>query len=174
MLLKSLLKRPILAIGLIMMFVFISLYGRKFIDKVGSGPLREQFGTSSCRGVLAMLGRTLPDDQKARCQGNHLFVNRNYLTHGQGAVLPRKVLCPLLYREMANSLKFLANDQKTPLNILKRVEMVQLKLTHPQLTVYAMTSGKFLVGMSKISNPDRLAKYIKTTVKVQEFPLTCY
>ena len=174
MLLKLLLKKPILVMGIIMMFVFLSLYGRKFMDKVGLSSLGEGFETSSCRGVLAVLKRTLPDSQKARCRGNHLLVSGAYPIHGKGPVLSREILCPLLYREMANSLKFLSDDRTTPPDVLERVGTVRFKLIHPQLTVYAMMSGKSLAGMSRFSSADRLAEYIRASVTVQELPPTCY
>ena len=144
------------------------------MDKVGLSSFRERFETTSCRGVLAMLDRTLPANQRAWCEGNHLAVDMVYPAPERGKLLSRSVLCPLLYREMANFLKFLANEQTAPLDILERVEIVRLKLIHPQVTIYAVVLGKHLVEISTIAPPLRLAEHLKTTVRVQEFPSTCY
>ena len=161
--------------GIVMMFVFISLYGGKFMDKMGySSFLQGRFETTSCRGVLAMLRRTLPAGQSARCEGNALSVEMAYRPLMKGRALSKGVLCPLLYRELANSLKFLASEQTAPLDILERVEMVYFKLTHPRLMIYAATSGKHLVGISALTSPRSLAEHVRDTVKVQEFPPTCY
>ena len=159
--------------GIMMMFIFISLQGRQFMEKVGlSSFLRERFETTSCRGVLAMLERTLPPHHRARCKGNNLALERVYAP-GEGRSLSRGVLCPLLYRELANSLKLLADARTAPLDILERVAMVRLKLVHPQLTIHGITTGKDLAAMAKITSAKELRRHIGTTVQIQEFPATC-
>ena len=158
-----------------MAFIFVSFQGRTFMEKMGwSSFLSERFSTTSCRGVLAMLERTLPVAQKARCQENNLAVDWVYPVSGQERILTKKVLCPLLYREMANSLKFLADARRTPLDILERVEFVHLKLKHPQLTIQGIVRGKDLAAMATITSSGHLREHMRATVQVQEFPSTCY
>ena len=141
------------------------------MEKVGlSSFLKGRFETTSCRGVLAMLERTLPPDWKAWCQGNHLVVNRVFSIE-EGA--DKGVLCPLLYREVANSLKLLADARTAPLDILERVDVVLFKLVHPRLVVHAITRGKHLVGMSSITSSNGLINHIQAGVQVQEFPPFC-
>ena len=121
-----------------------------------------------------MLERTLPNGQRAVCRGNRLFVNMVYPVSVKSSGLSKESLCPLLYREMANSLKFLSNEQIAPLDILERVSIVRLKLSHPHLTIHATISGKHLAEISKLSSPEDLVKHIKSTVTVQEHPSMCY
>ena len=119
--------------------------------------LRERYSTASCRGTLAMLERTLPGGQKARCRGNNLEVDWVYPAGGEGRALSAGVLCPLLYRELANSLKFLSDARTAPRDILERVEFVRLKLVHPQLTIHGITRGKDMVEMAAMDSPRPLA-----------------
>ena len=65
---KSLMKNPVLGMGILMMFIFISLYGRKLAEKMGWASFQDRLNPTSCRAVMVKLKRTLPANQKAYCE----------------------------------------------------------------------------------------------------------
>ena len=167
-------KRPVLGMGIVMMFIFLSLYGRQFAKKTGISFWQGGLETTSCRGALAMLRRGLSPGQKAWCEGNHLALDISYPGSGEASGVRVDVLCPVLYRELANNWKSLADSRPPVRDILSRVESVRLKLIHPRLTIYSVASGTDLVRMAGINNPQDLAEHFRSTVRVQESPAICY
>ena len=117
--------------GIVMMFIFVSLYGRQFVEKVGLSFWQGGLETTSCRGALAMLRRNLPAGRRAWCEGNHLALDIPYPGSAQVGEVRLNILCPILYRELANEWKALADSPALLRDILSRVEVVRLRLIHP-------------------------------------------
>ena len=175
MLLKPLMKRPVLGMGIVMMFIFLSLYGRQFAEKVGRSFWQGGLETTSCRGALAMLRRNLPRGHKAWCEGNHLALDISYSSDGrQLGDVRTNILCPILYRELANHWKLLADSPAPLREILARVDSVRLRLIHPRLSIYSAATGANLVRMAGIKTMQGLVDHFRETIRVQESPATCY
>lgn len=172
MIFKYLLKKPMLAIGILFMFVFLSLYGRQFAHKMGLYNMSERLKPTSCRAVMIKLKRNIPANWRAQCEGNNLAIDINYPAAKKNR--PAKgALCKLLYRELANYLKQLASPSVTPTDNLERTDIIRLKLIHPRLTIRAISEGKYVANLSTMRNPTMIAEHLKVTVQVQEEPPTC-
>ena len=159
MLWNSLLKKPILAMGIIMFCLFLFQVSKKekwvifHNDKLISTP---------CRGVLIRLEKKVPENWKVFCEGNNLAVVINEIA------IPKKAanLQLLMYRQLANHMSFVA--RLATVDILEKVMFVRFRLTHPNLIINAVTEGKFIVKLATLENPDHIMTHLKSTVQVKE------
>lgn len=126
---------------------------------------REALNPTSCKAVLVKLNRRIPQSWKTHCNGNNLNITLNK------SLIPkekdnREMLRTLLYRELANDLIVIANN--SPVDNLERTELVSLKLVHPQMTIGALTEGKFLAKFSTLRDQRLILDHFQQTVQVQE------
>jgi hypothetical protein len=159
MLWNSLIKNPVLAVGLLMFGLFIMQVVRQ--EKWGVFH-NDKFTTSSCRGALVRIEKKIPANWKAFCEGNNLAVEI------EEVAIPEKAthLRALLYRQLANHMSFIARVSTT--DILEKVFIVRFKLKHPKLTINAVTEGKFLVKLLTLQTPEHIMTHLKSTVQVKE------
>ena len=71
-----------------------------------------------------------------------------------------------LYRELANSLQFIASNALN--ESLERTLIVRVHLIHPMLEINAITEGKDLARLATIRRPEFIAQHLKATVQVQQ------
>jgi hypothetical protein len=95
MLWNSLLKKPILAMGIIMFSLFLYQVAKK--EKWGLFH-NDKLTSTSCKGVLVGLEKRIPENWKVFCEGNNLAVEIKEI-----AIPPEAGnLKGLMYRQLAN------------------------------------------------------------------------
>jgi hypothetical protein len=159
MLWNSLMKKPILMIGIIMFSLFLYQVASK--EKWGIFANQKLISTS-CRGVLVGLEKRIPQNWKVFCEGNNLAIEI------QEIAIPEKAndIKILLYRQLANHMTHVA--QISAVDILEKVMFVRFRLNHPEMEINAVTEGKFIVKLATLTNPEHIMSHLKTTVQVKE------
>jgi hypothetical protein len=101
MLWNSLMKKPILVMGIIMFSLFLIQVARK--EKWGIF-FNEKLIPTSCKGVLVGLEKRIPANWKTYCEGNNLAVEIEEIA------IPEKAnnLQSLMYRQLANHMAHVA------------------------------------------------------------------
>lgn len=160
MFLKSLMKNPILMIGILMMSIFIM---NTYMD--GGLWDKDRLNPTSCRAVLVKLDKRVPTGWTTSCDGNNLNLAIAHIStekEKKDLDTARKIV----YRELANTFVYLA--QNSPSDNLERVDWVSIRFVHPLLEVGALTEGKFAVKFATIKNKEMLKKHLQASVKVKE------
>lgn len=171
--LKSLMKNPMLVIGVLMMLIFLFQTGKKFN---WWEMRRQKLMPSSCKAVLVKLNRRIPENWSTQCEGksyNNLAIEINYPAEKQEEKLKEKQKSKalkqvrvLLYREMANDL--IAVAKNSPEDNLERTNIIRMKMIHPQMIINAITEGKYIVKLKTLTDKRLIAEHLKVTVQVQE------
>jgi hypothetical protein len=159
MLWNSLMKKPVLMIGIIMFLLFLYQVGSKEKWGIFANP---KLIPTSCRAVIVRLEKRIPDNWKIYCEGNNLAVEIKELA------IPEDVenIKPLLYRQLANHMAFLARN--STVDILEKVFFVRFHLEHSKLVIDAVTEGKFIVKLSTLESSEHIMTHLKSTVQVKE------
>jgi hypothetical protein len=154
-----LMKKPVLAIGLIMFGLFIFQVAR---DQKWGFFYNEKLKATSCKGVLIKLAKEVPENWKVFCEQNNLAVEVKEVG------IPEKAsnLRSLMYRQLANHMSFVARSSHT--DILEKVFIVRFKLMHPKMEINAVTEGKFIVKLATLETPEHIMTHLKSTVQVKE------
>lgn len=164
MIYKNIFKNPILAIGILLMTIFILNANRK-----GLFGKREKLIPTSCKAVRVKLDRRIPDNWKSACKGNNLSVNVNYQLPKELAEkqLTFEEFKRLVYREIANVLIHIARN--SPSDNLERTDVVSVKFKYlSSIDVNAITFGDKLAKLNNMKEQNLIATHIQATVKVQE------
>jgi hypothetical protein len=156
---KYLMEKPVLAIGIIMMGLF--LYQVATDQKWGIFS-NDKLIATSCKAVVVKLEKSIPANWKIFCEGNNLAVEINELAIPAGATNLRT----LMYRQLANHMSFVARS--TYSDILEKVFFVRFKLVHPKLVINAVTEGKYIVKLATLETPEHIMTHLKSTVQVKE------
>src|SRR5665647_131516 len=160
MLWNSLMKNPILAIGIIMFGLFIVQVVQK--DKNGWGIFRnDKLIPTSCRAALVRIEKKIPNNWKVFCEGNNMAVEIKEVAIPPDA----NGLQLLMYRQLANHMSFIARVSQA--DILEKVLFVRFKLMHPKLEINAVTEGKYIVKLVSLESPEHIMSHLKTTVHVK-------
>jgi len=159
MLWNYLMKKPILVMGIVMFSLFLYHVAKK--DKWGIFQ-NDKLNTTSCRGVLIRLEKKIPENWKVFCEGNNLAVEIREIG------IPEKAnnLKQLMYRQLANHMAHVARSSMT--DILEKVMFVRFHIVHPQMTLDAVTEGKFIVKLATLESPEHILTHLKSTVQVKE------
>jgi hypothetical protein len=159
MLWNSLLKKPVLFIGILMFSLFLFQVSRQ---KKWGVFHNEKFNSHSCRAVVIPLERRIPINWKIFCEGNNLAIEI------EEVVVPDKAsnLKALMYRQLANHMGHVA--RMSPQDILAKVDFVRLRLSHKSLEINAVTEGKFIVKLATLENPEHIMSHLQSTVQVKE------
>lgn len=158
MILKSLMKNPILVIGIILFGLFIHQVATK--EKWGIFS-NDKLIPTSCRAALVRINKHIPQNWKTECEGNNLAVLITEDFEGSAEKVQM-----LMYRQLANHMSHIAKVS-TP-DILEKVMFVRLQLIHPVLTVNAVTEGQYIVKLATLEDPELIRSHLKSTVQVQE------
>lgn len=154
-----LMKKPILAIGLIMFGLFLFQVSRQ--QKWGLFQ-NDKLIATSCKGVTIRLEKHIPNNWKIYCEGNNLAVEVDEVAIPKNATN----LKSLMYRQLANHMSFVARTSHT--DILEKVFFVRFKLTHPKMVINAVTEGKFIVKLATLETPEHVMTHLQSTVQVKE------
>ena len=159
MLWNSLMKNPVLTLGII-------LFGM-FLYQVAS---KEQWGifankklhSTTCRAVVIQVEKKLPANWKIFCEGNNLAVEIVEI-----AIPPKAAnLDALMYRQLANHMSFIARSSHV--DMLEKVDFVRFRLTHEKMVINAVTEGKFIVKLATLETPEHIMTHLKSTVQVKQ------
>lgn len=159
MLWNSLMKKPILVIGIIMFSLFLFQVARK--EKWGIF-YNEKLISTSCKGVLVALEKRVGANWKVFCEGNNLAVEIEETTIPKNATNLRA----LMYRQLANHMAHVARN--SPVDILEKVLFVRFRISHPGMTINAVTEGKFIVKLATLETPEHIMAHLQSTVQVKE------
>jgi hypothetical protein len=156
---NNLMKKPVLAIGIILFSLFLMQVSKK--EKWGIFH-NDRLIPTSCRAALVRIEKKIPANWEVFCEGNNLAVEIDEIG------VPEKAtnLQPLMYRQLANHMSFIARVSQA--DILEKVFLVRFKLTHPKLEINAITEGKFIVKLVSLDNPEHIMTHLKSTVQVKE------
>jgi hypothetical protein len=165
MIAKSLLKNPVLMIGILMMFIFLYNLNEKhgFI-----GRRSELLKARSCTALLVKLKRRVAANWTVGCEKNSLAITVDY-KFDEKSLAKNSSMKQVLYREVANNLVHVAKN--SPSDNLERTDYIRVRLKHSSMIINALTTGKHLVKFQTLTSPRMIAEHLKTTVNVQEVPL---
>jgi len=159
--LPKLIQNPILAIGILMMFIFLVTAG----PKLGWWEARsDKLRPTSCKAVLVKLSKRIPQNWKVFCEGETkenmaVVINSPIGSH-------EKKVKELLYRSLANDLISIAKN--SPEDNLERTPYVRVQVNHPKLILNALTQGQYLTKLRTLTVPKLIAEHLKVTVQIQE------
>ena len=159
MLWNSLLKNPILTIGIIMFGLFLYQVGVKEKWSIFNN---DKLIATSCRGVIVRLKKKVPENWQVFCEGNNLAVEIKEIA------IPDKAnnLQLLMYRQLANHMTFIA--RMSTIYILEKVDFIRFRITHPKLVINAVTEGKYIIKLATLENSEHIMTHLKSTVQVKE------
>lgn len=159
---KTLMKNPVLIIGLLLMFIFLS--GLR--EKGFFGSRVEKLTPTSCKASLVMLNKRIPANWETSCDGNNLSAHIKTTIDETKLIKEKNALKVAMYRELANSLIFLAKN--SPSDNLERTDAVILTLDSSKLKINAATMGKDIVKFRTLKSEKFIMDHLYASVKVQE------
>jgi len=157
--LKILMKNPVLVIGILLMVIFLTDLKKR--GKLGIFD-RPDYIPHSCKAVLVMLDKRIPNNWDTSCDENNLVVKID----SQLENIKPQNLKAAIYRNMANHFIFIG--QNSPSETLERVFSVHLKIDHPILTIDALSSGEAVAKLATIKRPEFIADHLKASIQVKE------
>ncbi len=119
---------------------------------------------TSCRAVFSTLEKKIPGSWKIECTDNNLAI----VMTKDIKDIPKKLLLPTLYRELANDLVYISKN--SPSENLERTNTVRIKMLHPNMEINAVTLGKDLAKLKNLNHGPFIAEHLKSTVHVKETP----
>jgi len=156
MLLKKLMDKPILAIGIIMFTLFV--FNKQ--TKVWWDIYSSRFRPNTCNVIKDRLKEKM--DADFECQESHtLLIHKDF----SSSLLGRKRQLAI-YRTLANDLVSMAkisNEENLP-----HLPRVSFKLKDTDRTIHAVTSGEHLVKFKTLQTKKGITDHLKETVKVKE------
>lgn len=156
---RYLMKKPILALGLLMFSLFLMQVSR---GKKWGIFHNDKLISTSCRAVDVRLQKKIPANWKTFCEGNSLAVEINEVAIPTGATN----LKTLMYRQLANHMSFVARVSHG--DLLEKVMFVRFKLIHKKLEINAITEGRFIVKLATLETSEHILAHLKSTVQVKE------
>jgi len=157
MILKTLMKNPVLVMGLLLFGLFIHQVAQK--EEWGIFANKKLIPTS-CSAALVRIEKKIPSNWKVECEGNNLAV------FIKESVEKDQNLQMIMYRQLANHMTYIAKVSTS--DILEKVEFVRFQLIHEKLTINAVTEGKYIVKLATLEEPDLIRSHLHSTVQVQE------
>ena len=159
MLWNSLMKNPVLTLGIILFGMFLYQVAKK--EKWGIF-YNEKLISTSCKAVVIQVEKRVPANWKVFCEGNNLAVEIKELAVPQDA----NHLEALMYRQLANHMSFIARVSHA--DMLEKVDFVRFRLDHPKIEINAVTEGKFIVKLATLETPEHIMTHLKSTVQVKQ------
>jgi hypothetical protein len=158
MLWNSLMKKPILVMGILMLIV-VAYQAKK--NRPWGLFHNEKLLPTSCQAVLVKLKKAIPKNWNAFCEKSNLAIEIVETEVKDPTQIKRQ-----LYRLLANDLIYIA--QNSPQDSLERVDFVRVKLIHPQIELNALTEGKYLIKLTELTSQNLISDHLQATVKIQE------
>ncbi|MDD0853859.1 hypothetical protein HBN50_12175 [Halobacteriovorax sp. GB3] len=162
MMLKTLMKNPVLMVGILLMFIFLSSLREKGIFSSRT----EKLTPTSCKATLVMLEKRIPGSWTTKCFKNNMQILINSTVDISKLKNGEKDLKAALYRDFANDLVFIAKN--SPVDTLERTDAITIRVEHDLLRINAATMGKDLIKLSTMKSNRFIKDHLKATVKIQE------
>jgi hypothetical protein len=163
MLWNSLIKKPVLVLGVLMMGIFLYDYFNRSETERGILRFRKEFIVSSCSGVIGSLKTKVPDNWKLKCENENLAIT----IQKEQSFNDTNELKTYLYRELANSLSFISKNAAE--ESLAKILIIRLEIFHRNLRINAVTEGQYLVKLKNLRDPNFIRDHLQATVNVKEF-----
>ncbi|MFG1499789.1 hypothetical protein ABMA70_06215 [Halobacteriovorax sp. XZX-3] len=162
MVLKSLLRNPVLGFGILIFIIFIfQLRENGAFQKRADSML-----ATSCRSVKVRLDKYMHPSWKIECNKNNLEVtipvDEKIVPEGTD----KEILRQEMYKALANS--YISISRYAMDESLERTMMVVVKLVHPKMILSSLSEGKYVVKLKTLKNKNNLARHIHQTIQVQE------
>lgn len=163
MIAKSLMKHPVLMMGILLLSIFLfDLRDRNFFKQ-----RVESLTPTSCKAVKVRLDRYLHKSWDITCNENNLVievpVDEKVISH---KLADPTLLKQKMYKALANS--YISISRYSPPDSLERTMMVSVRLIHPNMTINSVSEGRHVYNMKALKNLSNLAKHFSQTVQVQE------
>ncbi|MFG1483244.1 hypothetical protein ACRXCV_14145 [Halobacteriovorax sp. GFR7] len=162
MVLKSLLRNPVLGFGILIFIIFIFQ-----LRENGAFQKRaDRMLATSCRSVKVRLDKYMHPSWKIECNKNNLEVtipvDEKIVPEGTD----KEILRREMYKALANS--YISISRYAMEESLERTMMVVVKLVHPKMILSSLSEGKYVVKLKTLKNKNNLARHIHQTIQVQE------
>lgn len=163
MILKSLMKNPILVIG----FLFMAIFLFQLRDGGFFAKRAESMIPTSCKAVVVRLAKYMHKSWDIECKGNNLQIEIEV----DEVVIPKllsdmKELRPKMYKALANSYSTIS--KYSPEDSLSRTDFISVRLIHHNLTLNSISEGKHVANVKSLKDLNNLSKHFSQTVRVQE------
>lgn len=163
MIAKSLMKNPILMVGILLMSIFLfQLRDQGFFKKRASSML-----PTSCKAVKVRLDKYFHKTWKIECLENNLSleipVDEKVVSH---KLTDTKILRAQMYKALANS--YISVSKYAPQESLERTMIISVRLVHPNMTLNSISEGKHVYNLKNMKNFKNISAHIKQTIQVQE------
>lgn len=163
MILKSLMKNPIFAIGFLLMTIFLF----QLRDKGIFSKRAERMIPTSCRAVEVRLAKYMSPSWEISCNDNNLVVvtktDPNVI---KDELKDPKELKPVMYKALANI--YTSISKYSPNDSLSRTGIVSVRLIHKNLTLNSISEGRHVANIQGMKNLKNLSEHFKQTIRVQE------
>lgn len=163
MVLKSLLKNPVLGFGILIFILFLF----QLRENGAYNKRAQSMKATSCRSVKVRLDKYMHPSWVLNCNENNLEVT----IPADLKVIPEDVqdkefLRKEMYKVLANS--YISIAKYALPESLERTMMIVVKLVHPQMVLSSISEGKYVAKLRTLKNKNNLARHIHQTVQVQE------
>lgn len=158
MILKRTLKYPVLIVGLVLFWLFITDPAtKKYFSQFNNR------APSTCRVVQDRVAPKMPSNWNLECLNT-----KELVVTIKSELMPKepKLLRSLLYKQLANSLQEFA--RYTNLETLEFLKIVRVNLKHENLDINAKTDGEALVQLLAKKDQSAVANHLKLTVRTKE------
>ena len=162
MVLKSLLKNPILAFGILIFIIFLF----QLRDNGAFQKRSENMIATSCRSVKVRLDKYLHPTWKIECNKNNLEVTIPVDPKIVPEAADKEILKAEMYKALANS--YISISRYSMEESLERTMMIVVKLVHPKMIISSISEGQYVVKLKTLKNKNNLARHIHQTIQVQE------
>lgn len=164
MLFSKLTQKPMLAIGILFMVIFLSTTGGKILKRFMPS-YGDRLNPTSCRALLVKLNRRVPANWVAACNKNNLNVEVLYKFPKIEKETLENVRA-ISYRELANAYVFIAKN--SPSDNLERTDIVSVRFDSEYLKINSISEGKFVVKLATLTRKELIQQHFHSTVQVQE------
>lgn len=158
MLAKSLLKYPVLFLGLGMFLLFIfnektAIWWDKYTNR---------FKPNVCKDAATRITELGPNDWDVSCNQQDLIIKQKFYLEN----IKDNDLRKASYRHLANNLKQLSKISNP--DTISLIKVINFQLRLPQKSISSFISGTSLIQLSKLTDEKAIAFFIHTSVKVKE------
>lgn len=160
---KSLMKNPILMVGILLMSLFLfQLRDQGFFKDRAAKML-----PTSCKAVKVRLDKYFHKTWKIACDGNNLNleipVDKKVVNYD---LKDPKVLKPIMYKALANS--YISVSKYSPQDSLERTMIISIRLIHPHMTLNSISEGRHVFNLKNMKNFKLISEHLQKTIQVQE------
>jgi hypothetical protein len=159
MIIQKMFKYPLLIIAVLFMYLLW--------NQIQTGPYRDRFRASSCKAALVKFKRKAPQEWQWRCHYKEED-HREELTLVMGQTtesLQKIVNDEDIYKLLGNGLYWMAQEAAEQ---FLYIDWVIVELEHQGIRYSAYATGKKVLTLQEIKDPELLKQFFNGHVKVQK------